>query len=155
MKEIPLTQGKFAQVDDEDFERLNQFKWFARKSRGTYYAGRNSAYVDGKRKTINMHTVILGVKKDLQGDHRDGNGLNNRRDNLRHVTRRQNNQNRKNQIKTSEYPGVSWEKRRRIWVSKIGINGKYKHLGYFVSEISAFGAYCKAVNGLGEKVVAL
>ena len=154
MREIQLTQGKVAQVDDEDFEELNQFKWFARKLRNTYYVGRNSIYVSGeKRKVIDMHCIIIGKLKGLQTDHIDGNGLNNQKNNLRFVTKRQNNQNRKNQIRTSEYPGVCWEKRRKKWRSRITINRIEKHLGYFESEIDAFNVYRQAVNAIGEKVV--
>ncbi len=154
MKEIQLTQGKVAQVDDEDFEELNQFKWFARKSRNTYYAGRNSAYVAGKkRKTINMHCVIMGELKELQTDHADGNGLNNQKDNLRFVTSRQNKQNRKNQIRTSQYPGVCWENRRKHWYAQIVIKGIQKYLGSFTSEKEAFEAYREAVNVIGEEVI--
>ena len=153
MKEIQLTQGKVAQVDDEDFEELNQFKWFARKVRNTYYAGRNSVYVKGKRKTINMHFSIIGESESLQTDHIDGNGLNNQKSNLRLVTSRQNSQNKRNMIKVSQYPGVGWDKRRNKWRSRIVINGTQKHLGYFILAAAAFDAYRKAVNAIGEKVV--
>jgi hypothetical protein len=82
-KEIPLTQGKVAVVDEEDFDRLNKHKWYACKNGNTFYALRKSN-VNGKRLTILMHREILGLKPGDPGvDHRDGNGLNNRRKNLR------------------------------------------------------------------------
>ena len=156
MREIQLTQGKVAQVDDEDFEELNRYKWFARKSRNTYYAGRNSAYVAGKkRKTINMHCIVMGELKGLQTDHIDGNGLNNQKSNLRFVTSRQNSQNKKNTIKTSQYPGFDWDKSHNKWRSKIVINGTQKHLGYFIVAAAAFDTYRKAVNAIGEQVISL
>ena len=155
MKEIKLTQGLKAQVDDEDFERLNEFKWFAHKSRNVYYADRHSATVNGKRDTIKMHHEIIGRPPEgKMADHKDGNGLNNQKYNLRHVTNRQNCQNKKHIIKTSQYPGVSRYRQREKWKAKIYINGIHKELGcHFNSEIDAFRAYCKALKAIGEEVV--
>lgn len=154
MKEIPLTQEKFALVDDDMFEELNQHKWFAIKHRNTFYAMRNLPMINGKRMPIKMNHVILG--KPLKGfvhDHKDGNGLNNQRDNLRIVTSRQNSQNMKNIIQTSHYPGVHWCKQSKKWRARIKINGIKKSLGFFVDEYKAFEAYRSAVHNLGEAMV--
>ncbi|KKM14674.1 hypothetical protein LCGC14_1703720, partial [marine sediment metagenome] len=88
MKRIPLTQGKFAIVDDDIFDYLSQWKWYAQKDRNTFYALRN-VVVKGKAKTIRMHRQILNSKKGQQTDHLNGNGLDNRRCNLRICTRSQ------------------------------------------------------------------
>lgn len=88
MKLIPLTQGKFALVDDEYYEYLHQWKWCAHRQKHTFYAVRNIVS-NGKKKTHAMHRELLnsGI---LYIDHKDGNGLNNQRDNLRIASRGQN-----------------------------------------------------------------
>ncbi len=75
MKEIQLTQGKTAIVDDSDYERENQYKWFAYKDKNTFYAKRNVS-VNGKQRCLFLHGSILGKKENLKIDHQDGNGLN-------------------------------------------------------------------------------
>jgi hypothetical protein len=144
-KQISLTQGLFALVDDADFEWLNQHKWCALKERNTFYAVRTSKTVNGKRTTIYMHIEIIGRKEGLMTDHINGNGLDNRRENLRHVTHRQNGQNRHDET-TSKYPGVYWYKRDKKWTASIRINGRRKYLGYFINEADASAAYYRAVG---------
>ena len=144
MKEIPLTQGKVAIVDDEDYKYLSQFKWCAHKVYNIFYAVRNIRE-DGKQKTLQMHTAILGRKDGFECDHINGNGLDNRRSNLRLVTHRQNEQNR-HKKKTSKYPGIYWNKQNKKWEALIRINGKRIHLGLFNDEYKAYLAYCKAVK---------
>jgi len=152
MKQIPLTQGLFALVDDKDFEWLSQWKWFTYKHRNTFYAKRMSKTADGKRTTTLMHVEIIGRRKGLITDHITGVGLDNRRENLRHVTQRQNLQNL--HIETSsKYPGVYWHKQKSKWHAVIRVNGKRKHLGYFTGELEAFDAYRKAAETLGDFVL--
>lgn len=154
MKEIPLTQGEVTLVDDEDFEYLNQWKWYAHKSRNTCYAVRMSPQINGKRYRIFMHHEIIGrPPKGMVNDHINGQYLDNGRKNLRHVTIRQNCQNRKNQKKTSQYPGIDWHKRGKKWRAVIQVNGKFKHLGLFINEQNAFDAYQCAINALGETMI--
>ena len=88
MKKIPLTKGKFALVDDEDFERLSQFKWHYGKG----YAARKT-----NEDYIYMHKEILGIGKKQEGDHKNGDKLNNQRANLRTCTHAQNMFNRRTQ----------------------------------------------------------
>ena len=153
MKEIQLTQGKVALVDDEDFEWLNQFKWYAKKDKKTYYAAREIRLPE-KRKTVLMHQVILSdLPKGLMRDHRDGDGLNNQRENLRFVTSRQNSQNRKNITKTSQYPGVDSVGENLRWRARIRKKGKIRLLGRFDTEQEAYEAYKKAVESIGEQVI--
>lgn len=154
MKEIKLTRNQVALVDDCDFERLNQFKWCAAKIQNTFYAVRSSPMVNYERHQVWMHHEVIGIPLNkLVTDHRDGNGLNNQRNNLRHVTRRQNGQNKKGYKGTSKYPGVHWNKNRNKWHVQIEINGKNKYLGLFTDEKEAFEAYKQAVINLGEEVV--
>jgi hypothetical protein len=150
MKRIALTQGQFAIVDDEDFEWLNQWKWSAWQcpwSKG-YYAVRVS-YDSGVRQNLRMHRQILGLEfgDKRQGDHIHHNTLDNRRDQLRIVTNRQNSHNRK-KPGTSQHPGVSWDKERNRWQVNIQIKGHNQKLGRFLSETAAAQAYQVAIKEL-------
>lgn len=147
MKQIPLTQGLFALVDDDDYEWLNQWKWCAAKDRNVFYARRNSKRVNGKQTPIHMHIEIIGRKEGLVTDHINGDGLDNRRENLRHVTNRQNQQNRHNE-RSSKYPGVYWYKRDGKWATRIWVGSRRLWLGCFAIEADAYQAYYKAVNSL-------
>ena len=143
-KEIQLTQGKVAIVDVADYEWLNRWKWYALKSRNTFYAARQSPRLDGKRTRIFMHRAILGLEPGdpRQGDHRNHNGLNNSRHNLRICNNSQNHQNGNPQRNgSSAFKGVSWSSSRNKWLAQIQVYGKRKHLGYFDSEIEAAKAY--------------
>ena len=144
IKTIPLSQGKFALVDDEDFEELSKHKWHAVKDYNTYYARRRIKGINGK--AITMHQQLLGKKEGLEIDHDDGNGLNNQRYNLKHVTHRQNMLNRHSGIsdKQSKHQWLVWHKDRKKWQARIKINGKLKFLGYYSDEYEAFKAYCNA-----------
>lgn len=151
MKRIKLTQGKFAIVDDADFEWLNRHKWYACKSCNTFYVARSSPIVNGKRTIILMHREILGLGlgDKRQGDHKNHHGLDNRRDNLRIATCSQNHQNevpRRNF--SSAFKGVSWRKRHDKWQAKIQVNGKIKYLGCFDSETEAARVYNRAAKEL-------
>jgi hypothetical protein len=133
MKEIPLSQGKVALVDDEDFEFLSQWKWRAYKGRNTFYVMRSIRKPDGKWTTIRMHQVLaekMGFKH--WADHIDGNGLNNQRHNLQDLTNKQNQEKaRRRKDNTSGHKGVSWNKQRSKWRAQIHNNGKQKNLGRF------------------------
>lgn len=143
MPEIPLTQGMVAMVDDEDFEYLNQWKWFALKCKGPVYAARNQGQKQGgKHKIILMHRLILNVPKNKEIDHKDGDGLNNLRSNIRICNHQENHFNSRSRINTSSmYKGVYWDGRRKRWRARLGIEGKMKHIGYFNDEIQAALAY--------------
>lgn len=141
-------------VDDCDFKRLNQFKWYAHKRHNIFYAARMARFSDGKRYAIHMHHEIIGTPPcGFMPDHRNGQGIDNRRKNLRFVTNRQNQQNQKNYKSTSKFPGVCWDKARQKWKAAIQINKKTKHLGRFINEKKASEAYKQAVNELGEEMV--
>jgi len=146
IKIIPLSQGKFALVDDEDFEELSKHKWYACKNRNTYYARRGTR-INGKVKLIRMHQQLLGQKSGLVIDHHDGDGLNNQRHNIKHVTQRENLQNRHRNT-SSKYPGVCWNKQMEKWHASIHINGKRKYLGLYPNEYEAYLAYRNAEMSL-------
>jgi predicted RNA methylase len=143
-KQISLTQGLFTTVDDEDFEYLNQWKWHAVKSGKTFYAVRGVRRRFFK-KTVYMHKTIMNPPTGMETDHKDLNGLNNTRKNLRNCAHTQNQQNREKSINnTSGYKGVCWRKHERKWHAQIRANGKKIHLGYYDNIEEAVYAYDKA-----------
>ena len=150
MKFIPLTQGKFAIVDDEDFERINQYKWQAVRHKDTFYAARNKWNSTTKRmKLIYMHRQILHLLIGTECDHKNHNGLNNRKQNLRAATTAQNRYNqlpRKNG--TSKLKGVYWDKNGHKWHAKITKDSKSLYLGLFVNESDVADAYDKMAKRL-------
>ncbi len=141
MKQIPLTQGKFALVDDEDFEYLNQWKWCVSADN---YAKRG-VWIDGKVKCRYMHRLIMRINdRKVFIDHKDHNGLNNQKENLRLATHSQNSMNTTAQKQSvSKYLGVSLSK-KNPWTAQIGFNGIQKYLGGFNNEIDAAKAYNEA-----------
>lgn len=143
MKEIPLTQGQFAIVDDDDFDWLSQWKWCALKRKsGDFYAVRRKPYGG----LLYMHKVILNITTG-DTDHINLNKLDNRRSNLRPATRSQNMRNlnkiKRNGTSTSQYKGVYW--RRNRWEVSIRLP-KRTYLGSFDSEIDAAHAYDAAAR---------
>jgi len=144
MKRIPLTQGKFAIVDDEDFERLSKHKWYAWKQGDTYYAVRNIGRKPN-RSNERMHRVVMNAQKGQEIDHINRNGLDNRRCNLRLCTHSQNMGNVKSyKNSSSRFKGVCWNKINKNWRSYIRINGKMVNLGSFINEVDAARAYDRA-----------
>jgi hypothetical protein len=157
MKEIPLTRGMKALVDDEDFEELNRFNWQATPGNNgkLWYARTTLRLPDGNTFVCQMQHAVLKVRpsRSIVPDHIDGDGLNNQKYNLRLLTRRQNTQD-KHRTYTSKYPGVSWHKLTGKWIAHIMISRKIKHLGSFDSEEEAFERYKWAVSLCGQEVLA-
>jgi hypothetical protein len=147
MKEIPLTQGKVVLVDDEDFGRLSKHRWHAWRGRGfIWYAVRNGQRVAGKRSKVRMHREVLCCSGGMEVDHRNGNGLDNQKGNLRVATDTQNAQNRRKISRRAGKPPASPYKGVRSraaskWEARIIVEGKALSLGRFSSEEDAARAY--------------
>lgn len=155
MKKLILSQGFYALVDDADFELLSKYKWNvfrdSRRSKNIYAV--RGVGVNGVYKSIRMHRELLGITDPkIQIDHKDGNGLNNQRSNLRVCTQAQNLANRSlNKNSTSGYKGVYWDKRRSIWRAHIRFNGKLKVIGYHENKDVAAKMYNdEAVKTFGD-----
>jgi hypothetical protein len=144
---IKLTYGKWAIMDEIDYPLVKDFRWFTKHSHGNYYALANPPRRLGIGKIIRMHRLIMGLSSNLQIDHRNRQGLDNRRSNLRLATHAQNQRNGKRpKTNTSGYKGVNWHKLSQKWRACISINNKQKHLGLFNSLSEAIIAYDKAAK---------
>jgi hypothetical protein len=145
---IPLTQGKTAIVDTEDYGWLNKFNWFCHKTDlNEHYAVRANSGSARLPHLLFMHKEILGCSRGQQVDHIDRNPLNNRRDNLRKCTCAENIRNRgKAKSTTGPYKGIFIQAGR--WRAKITYNRKSIHLGYFLDPLDAAKAYDKAAREL-------
>lgn len=142
--EIPLTRDLVALVDEEDYLIVRRFRWHANNCGKSIYARTNAGGIS----SFYMHIFIMKPHARFDVDHLNGNGLDNRRENLRVASRSQNNQNQINyrENKTSKYKGVSWDARRKKWFGKITDHRKQIFLGYFSSEIEAAFAYDHAAR---------
>ncbi len=143
MKRIPLTQGKFAIVDDEDYDWLMQWKWCAQKTPRGFLAVRAGSVAGGGKQTlIRMHRLIMNTPAGMETDHRYHDTLDNRKAHLRVCTIAQNRHNATpNKNSSSKYKGVSWDKRNSRWAVCIGLNKKLTYLGRFEKEEDAAAAY--------------
>jgi len=142
---IPLNQGRYTIVDADDYEELSRYNWCAVKEGRTWYA--YTLTIDCK--PLPMHRVITNAPKGLVVDHKNHNGLNNRKPNLRLCTQRQNQRNRRpKRGSSSQYKGVSWHKEKKKFRAAIFYNGKNIHLGYFKDEVEAAKAYDKKAKEL-------
>lgn len=156
MKLIPLTQGKSTQVDDEDYDWLNTYKWYAlrdSKDKNKYYAIRAISVGQGNQKSIKMHRLILELTDpSMKGDHKDGDSLNNQRYNLRVASNTQNVINSKLKPNQTGYIGVYLSGRKKNpYRAGITVSGKYIRLGSFFSITDAAKAYdCAAKLYHGE-----
>ena len=141
MKQIPLSNGKFSLVDDEDFAWLSKFKWHFNEG----YA-RTHDFVPGM--THYLHELVTLFKLKDQVDHIDANRLNNQKSNLRAATQQQNNANALKWRRTcsSRYKGVCWAKTKNKWEVKITVNYKTIHLGRYFDEEEAARTYDQAAK---------
>lgn len=158
MKEIPLTQGKKAIIDDKDYNKISKYKWYLH-NRG--YAVRKMRSEEGKpvgKKysiAIFMHHSILNGKtqKGFIIDHKNGNKLDNRRSNLRTCTQSQNclNSRAKGTNKNSGIKGISWHEKSKCWYGRISIDGKTYCTGYSKTIEEAIKKYNQKIKGLKNK----
>lgn len=138
---IPLTRGYEAIIDAADVPLVEGHNWFAHKRTRKFYAATNMRQGD-RYVTVQLHTMITGFAIT---DHRDGDGLNNRRENLREANAFENARNRRlNQNNTSGYKGVAWRAQSSRWSASIRFERRLIHLGYFDTPEDAAAAYAKA-----------
>lgn len=153
MRSILLSKGHTALVDDDVYEDVSRFKWSLATCDGKFYA-RRLIYVDGKRKHLYLHRYIMNAPKGVKVDHKDRNGLNCCKDNMRLATDTQNSQNRSHEKSSrkfrSKYKGVTWYRstqsknpkyRDGCWMSRISYKGSQRSLGYFDCEEDAATMY--------------
>lgn len=148
---IQLTQGQVALVSAHRFEELNAFKWYAEwcPSTQSFYAHRTIRLSDGKRKTLRMNRVILGLDfgNKLHAEHENRDTLDNRDENLRVATRSQNQCNRGPQRNnTSGFKGVS--RNHNNWRADIRKDRELVYLGTFSTPQEAYAVYCAAAKQL-------
>lgn len=144
MKSIPLTKDKYALVDDDDYSELVKYRWHAKSSKGNFYAATRI-----RSEIVFMHNLLLEERVGLEVDHKDQDGLNNRRGNLRYATRSQNRANvSRRSDNRSGYKGVCYYKHTNKWRAYIQKDRKWKQLGFYLTKEEAARAYNKAATEL-------
>ena len=137
MKKVYLTKGGITLVDDQDYEKVNAYKWFRKKNN---YGGEMAMTTNGPKEYL--HRLIMDPPKGMNVDHINGNGLDNRRANLRICTPAENSRNSKiYSNNTSGFKGLTWHKGSKKWTVRITKNYKRVHVGYFTDVIEAAQAY--------------
>jgi len=146
-RRIYLGEGKWTLLDVKDYYRLRIFKWIVYGNGTNLYAIRHQLIEPNKTKTVYMHREIMNPPADLVVDHRNCDGLDNRRTNLRFATHAQNTRNRrKKKNGSSQFLGVYFNKEKSTWDSQLMHNGKKIWVGRFKTEIDAARAYDAAAR---------
>jgi hypothetical protein len=154
---IPLTQGLFAIIYEKHLSAVAPFTWYALRHSNTHYACTHTRWPDGKERLLYLHQLVAELS-GIEGpvDHKYGDGLDCRSDNLRPGPVNLNGANRRKQVfkVSSQYKGVSWVTSRSKWRAGVKVGGHSRFLGHFVSEelaalaydaaaVKYFGAYAK------------
>lgn len=145
MKTIPIGHGYHAVIDDEDYERVARYRWWASNHEGE--GGYPTGVVGSAPELFtNLALASYILRCTTMVDHIDGDPLNNTRSNLRHADKSQNGANRKviQSNNTSGYKGITRRKNR--WLAQIGVHGKKMHLGSFLTREEAAEAYNAAAQ---------
>jgi hypothetical protein len=146
-KQISISRGMTVTVDDSDFDSVKNYRWFAVPGYSTWYAMR---WEGGRknRKHILLHRSLMGITDgSILIDHKNGNGLDCTRSNMRVCTKEQNSYNRgKQKSNTTGYKGVYQDKKESFFSAQIGFNGKRIRLGYFKTKEEAAHAYNEAAK---------
>src|SRR3989304_3991655 len=148
MKEIILASGHKVSFDDKDFDLVSAYNWYLCKSKNERLYARGRLKIN-PRIRVQMHRLIVDLLPNEDVDHKDDDGLNNQKDNLRKCSRSQNLQNKRKfpkDFSTSQYKGVCWDKVNQNWKSRIYIEGRRICIGNFNSEIIAAIAYNNAAR---------
>jgi AP2 domain len=154
--EIPLTQGKVAQIDPEDWPLVSRFTWHAKLENGALWYAAATIREAGAKRTLKMHDPIMGVRPGEMADHRDNAAtLDNQRSNLRICSNAQNQQNTGSRGGSSRFKGVSWSVRKRKWLVQFRCHGEYHFVGYFADEVQAAKAYDAAILPLAGEFARL
>lgn len=142
MKEIPLTKGKVALVDDEDYTALMNYTWRAIEDGGNWYACMSMGS-KSKQRRLMMHRILLQLTDPKEVcDHKDGNGLNNQRDNIRKCSNQKNSCNRRMKRNNSiGYKGVIFKPKHKKYQASINVNGKFIWGGHFDTPTQAAVRY--------------
>jgi hypothetical protein len=153
-RRVRMTDGRYAKVDPADYYLVCDMTWYAHGNGWKYYAQHKCQMPDGRCKRIYMHRLIMfgsNPKSEILNtklfvDHINGDGLDNRRANLRFATASQNGCNKPGLNKSSKYKGVSSTGRKNSWQATININNKHIHLGVFDNEVEAAKVYDEAAK---------
>lgn len=144
MEEIKINKGFVVLIDKENLNKIMNMKWYVVKKGSIYYAA-HTYYYKGKSKRLYMHRYLMDeTNPKIHVDHINGNGLDNRKLNLRSVTAIENGRNRGKQSNNkSGYKGVYWNKQKNKWHSVLRHMGKKIHLGFYDDAKSASESYYK------------